>query len=545
MLPLHNIIDTMQKQYLLMCSAAVCCSMQAQKSAEQKSQRPNILICVADDAGHMGAYGTPWVNTPAFDHVAAEGLLMNNAYTCNAKSAPSRATMITGRNSWQLEEAANHWCYFPTNYKSIFEALGEIGYFTGYTGKGWAPGIALDNDGNRRELTGKKWGARHLKPETNSISDIDYASNFMDFINNWDRNRPFIFWYGAREPHRAYEYESSIRFGKKLSDINEVPPYWPDTEVVRRDMLDYAVEIEHFDRHLQQMLQQLTDIGELDNTIVIVMSDHNMPFPRCKGQEYHESNHIPMAVMWKAGLKAPGRRIDHYISTIDIVPTLLDAIGTTAEQLGMAPVTGRSFMDLIQNTDNGIDRNYMMMGRERHDVGRPNDEGYPIRAMIRGNFLFIRNYKPDRWPAGNPETGYMDVDKSPTKTAVLQTRRDSSTAYMWQLSFGKRGETELYDIKNDPHCMNNLATVPAYQQLLSDMDKEMSSRLREQGDPRALGNGDIFDKYPDASKAKQLYNRIIAGETIDTNWIDNSDIEPKASGLDISDSELFKALHNK
>lgn len=67
---------------------------------QERQKTTNILFCIADDAGHMSAYGTPWIHTPAFDRVAREGILFENAYTCNAKSAPSRAAIITGRNSW-------------------------------------------------------------------------------------------------------------------------------------------------------------------------------------------------------------------------------------------------------------------------------------------------------------------------------------------------------------------------------------------------------------------------------------------------------------
>ena len=105
------------------------------------TKRPNILFCLADDAGmHFGAYGCPWVATPGFDRVAGEGLLYQQAYTCNAKCAPSRAAILTGRNSWQLKDAANHQCYFPAEFKSVFEELADHGYHVGHTTKGWAPG---------------------------------------------------------------------------------------------------------------------------------------------------------------------------------------------------------------------------------------------------------------------------------------------------------------------------------------------------------------------------------------------------------------------
>ncbi len=104
----------------------------------EATQRPNILFCIADDASypHMGAYGTKWVSTPAFDRVAREGVLFTNAYTPNAKCAPSRASILTGRNSWQLKEAANHMPFFPPEFTTYVEALAEAGYFVGKTAKG-------------------------------------------------------------------------------------------------------------------------------------------------------------------------------------------------------------------------------------------------------------------------------------------------------------------------------------------------------------------------------------------------------------------------
>ncbi len=499
-------------------------------------RKPNILFCIADDAGypHMGVYGTKWVKTPAFDRVATEGLLFQRAYTCNAKSAPSRAAIITGRNSWQLEEACNHWPMFPAKFKSYPEALAENGYYTGYTGKGWSPGYAKDADGNSRNLTGKNWNEIKCDPQTQGISNIDYAANFKEFIRQKPQDQPFCFWYGALEPHRGYEYASSIRMGKNTGQIDAVPAFWPDNEIVRTDMLDYAIEIEHFDNHLGMILQTLEEMGELDNTIIIVTSDHGMPFPRGKGQEYDYSNHIPFAVMWKAGIRHPGRVIRDYISVIDIAPTLLEVTGLTSEEVGMQPITGRSFTDLLNNRKTDIDRDFVMIGKERHDVGRPNDQGYPIRGLIRGDYLYLRNFETSRWPAGNPETGYMNVDASPTKTEVLKARRNPATAYFWDLCFGKRQDTELYNITTDRECMYNLAGNSDYAALQSGMELELTKRLTEQEDPRMFGKGYIFDEYPYTGAQQMVWNRMKAGETVNAAWINKSDYEPEASGLEVS-----------
>lgn len=517
----------MNLNVLSLFSLTIGSILPAQAVEKPESKQPNILFCIADDAGHMSAYGTAWVHTPAFDRIANNGILFNNMYTCNAKSAPSRAAIITGRNSWQLEEACNHWPIFPSKFKSYPEALSENGYYVGCTGKGWGPGYANDANGKKRDITGTPWNEKKLVPPTSEISNCDYSANFKDFFKNRDKSKPFCFWYGALEPHRDYEFGSSKRFGKNINDIDSVPSYWPDNEIVRRDMLDYAVEVEHFDRHLGNILQTLEEAGELDNTLIIVTSDHNMPFPRCKGQEYYNSNHIPMAVMWKDGIKNPGRKINECISVIDLAPTILEATGVSEAQSGMQAITGRSFMDLLKDENTGIDRNYVLIGKERHDVGRPNDQGYPIRGLIRGDFLYLKNFETSRWPAGNPETGYMNVDGSPTKTEVLKTRRNPKTAYMWELSFGKRGAEELYNIKKDPNCIVNLIDKAAYASVKKAMEKEMATRLLEQNDPRMLNKGYVFDQYPDASGAHDFWNRTKAGEKIPFGWINATDFEPE------------------
>jgi len=435
--------------------------------------------------------------------------------------------MITGRNSWQLEEAANHWCEFPQKFVSFPEVLKKNGYQTGYTGKGWGPGIAKNADGSNRKLTGKPYNKRKLTPPTTSISPIDYASNFAEFLADRKPDKPFCFWYGAREPHRGYEYASSARVGKKPSDIDSVPAYWPDNETVRTDMLDYAVEIEHFDKHLGRILSQLDSIGELDNTIVIVTSDHGMPFPRVKGQDYYYSNHIPMAVMWGNRLKNPGRRSSELISVIDFAPTLLEVAGVDGEAFGMQPIEGHSFMDIIKDEHgSGTDRSCLLMGKERHDVGRPDDQGYPMRSILKGNYLYIKNYEPSRWPAGNPETGYMNIDGSPTKTEIIKSRHNPATKYLWDLSMGKRGAEELYDVSRDPLCMNNLIDKEEYRQTAVALEAEMTARLKQQKDPRMEGKGEIFDRYPNMSKSHMYWNRVHAGEKLPADWINPTDFDP-------------------
>jgi N-sulfoglucosamine sulfohydrolase len=501
----------------------------------QKAQHPNILFVIADDwgYGHASVYGSKFIRTPALDRVAREGVLFTRAFTPNAKCAPSRAVLLTGRNSWQLEEAANHTPYFPAKFKTWVEALGENGYFTGMTAKGWGPGVANDIEGKPRQMAGKPFNRRKLQPPATGIGTDDYAANFEDFLNASPKGQPWSFWYGALEPHRAYEYGSGVKkAGKSLSDIDRVPGFWPDNETVRNDMLDYAFEVEHFDRHLERMLAALERRGLLENTIVIVTSDHGMPFPRVKGQAYDASNHVPLAVMWKNGIKSAGRIVDDYVSFADLAPTLIELANLKWGQTGMQPAAGRTLTDILFSNKSGrIDprRDHVLVGKERHDVGRPNDAGYPIRGIRKNDLLYLHNYEVDRWPAGNPETGYLNCDGGATKTAILQARREGKEKRFWQLAFGKRPADELYDVSKDPDCITNLADDPKYFEIRQKLRRQMESELKAQGDPRLFGKGYIFDQYQYANpELRNFYERFMRGEKLKTNWVNESDFEKEA-----------------
>ncbi len=501
------------------------------KIKTEPPKKPNILFAIADDASwkHFGAYGCDWVKTPAFDRVASEGILFTRCYTPNAKCAPSRSCILTGRNSWQLEEAANHSPLFPAKFKTYAEALGENGYFVGSVAKGWAPGDPGEMNGVKRQLTGPKFDEFKTDPPAKFISNNDYAKNFEAFLEARPAGQPFCFWYGSTEPHREYEFEAGERIGgKNISEIDEVPAFWPDVDTIRKDMLDYAFEIEYFDSHLQKMLQTLEEIGELENTIVIVTADNGMPFPRIKGQVYEYSNHLPLAIMWPDGISNPGRIVDDFVNFIDFAPTYLDVAGLNAEKAGMQSVTGKSLTDIFYSDMEekvATERNFALVGKERHDVGRPNDEGYPVRGIFKGDFLYLRNFHPERWPLGNPETGYLNCDGSPTKTFILDTRRKQGITEYWQLNFGKRVSEELYYISEDPFCMTNLADDIRFTKLKLELEIEMVEKLTEQGDPRISGEGKIFDNYSYYGEVQNYYNRFIAGEKIKAGWVNESDYE--------------------
>src|SRR5262245_3574759 len=188
--------------------------------------RPNILFIIFDDwnGSHAGAYGCTWVNTPNFDRVAREGILFRNAFTSNPKCSPCRASILTGRNSWQTEEAACHGGYFPAKFEVYTDLLEKSGYTIGLTGKGWGPGDFKTMAMRTRNPAGPGFDQKTQDAIASGIGRNDYPGNFETFLKQRPAGKPFCFWMGFQEPHRSYERGSGVRLGKKLTDV-KVPAY--------------------------------------------------------------------------------------------------------------------------------------------------------------------------------------------------------------------------------------------------------------------------------------------------------------------------------
>ena len=471
-----------------------------------QNKRPNILVIMGDDISRnsMGVYGSKYIKTPNFDRIANEGALFTNAYVCNPKCSPSRACFLTGRYSWQLEEAANHIPVIPPKWKFYPKLLEESGYAIGYTGKGWGPGVYY----GEHNPAGWEYNDISLTPPYKGISKQDYAANFDAFLTKRDSEKPFCFWFGTHEAHRKYEKDSYKKENKDLSKVT-VQAFFPDNELVRGDLADYGVEVEYHDRQIGLALTSLEKRGLLDNTIIIATSDQGMPFPRIKGQIYEEDFHEAFVVRWGDKI-IPGRIVTDFINFPDVAPTLMEAAGLKIDK----QMTGKSFLNLLLSEKSGrIDekRSFSLLGKERHDMGRIEGDqinvGYPARAIRTDKYLYIHNYKSNRWPAGDPEYGYNNVDNSPTKSYLTELKKEDPDYKYYELSFGKRPMEELYDMEIDPDCINNLASDSKYAVLRNQLSAQMNQELKRQKDPRALGKGDIFDYYPQAreEKMKKMY----------------------------------------
>ncbi|MEZ6064798.1 MAG: sulfatase-like hydrolase/transferase [Planctomycetaceae bacterium] len=504
------------RSLLLLLVASLSCRASA-------SDPPNILLAISDDQSypHCSAYGCQGISTPGFDRVAQSGVLFTRAYAASPGCSPCRAALLTGRHCWQIEQAGTHASSFPLKYRTYPELLGEAGYFVGHTGKGWGPGNHRI-DGRQHNPAGPAFSGAKTDPVASGIANHDYAANFRRFLAEKPAGQPFCFWYGGNEPHRAFEKGSGLKQGRRLEDV-DVPPFLPDTPEVRSDILDYYLEIEWFDRHLADMLATLDAAGELDNTLVIVTSDNGMSFPRAKANGYEYGVHMPLAVQWPSRIPG-GRTIDDLIGFVDLTATILDAAGVDINAADFASperqLAGRSLLDILARNESGrLDpsRSAVYSARERHSSSRYQNLAYPIRTMRTDDYLVVRNFRPERWPAGAPRKlqgsqlgpkhgGYHDIDACPTLDEMIRLADDPEWGEHLRRSVGLRPELEVFDVNADPGCLNNLATEPTFHQTAAALRQQLESYLRETGDPRVThtDGGDVFETYPRYSGVRQF-----------------------------------------
>ena len=488
---------------LLRFVPAAQAQQQQQKASSAGAERPNIAVVIADDQSypHAGAYGDPVARTPAFDRVAREGVLFERAFVAAPSCTPSRGALLTGQDIWRLEEGANLWSALPETFSTYPALLEEVGYFTGHVGKGWGPG--------RVEASG-----RAHNPAGPAFEDVDA------FFEARPEDRPFSLWLGSYNPHRPYDDERDDTDPERraaMRDTVSVPPFLPDQRPVRADLLDYFDEIAALDNQLAALMARLENAGELENTLLVVTSDNGMPFPRAKATLYDAGTRVPLAVRWPARFggsdAGEGRVADEaFVNLTDLAPTVLEAAGARVPEA----MTGHSLLPFLEGDSIGEEasdaRDFVVTALERHSWSRPSGRGYPARAIRTEDYLYIRNFRPERRPAGHPKPtynwsgsptkwtghlaqGYGDVDPSPTKMILLALREGYPR--LFEKSFGERPTEELYVLSEDPHQMNNVAGQEQYAELQARLRTRLMTHLREQGDPRSLDTVRArFGSYP-------------------------------------------------
>ena len=514
----------------------------ASSAADESNARPNIVFCFADDWGrYASAYRrgaadqTPnaVVRTPNFDRVASEGVLFNNAFVNAPSCTPCRSSLLSGQYFWRTGRGAIlQGAVWDLNIPSYPLILKGAGYHIGHSHKVWSPGTPADapyganatayNQAGRRFNGFSQFCSQADDPEAaKQVLYEEVRSNFRKFLDDRNTGQPFCYWFGPTNCHRQWVRGS----GKKLWGIDpdnlkgKMPPFLPDTEIVREDFADYVGEVQAFDGGVGVLLAELEGIGELENTLVAVSGDHGVPgFPRGKCNLVDFGVHVALAIRW--GKKVPAARtLDDFVCLPDLAPTFLEAAGVRPPEV----MTGRSLIDVLASQKQGLvdpSRDSVVVGRERHvAAARTDNLPYPQRAIRTKDFLYIRNFKPDRWPMGtaagfgapdgpmpsyeqlekNTFVAFGDLDASPTKAWIVEHRGDPGMGKYFDFAFGRRPAEELYDLRKDPHQMQNVAATPDYEATRRQLNERLMSVLTETGDPRVMGDGSTFDKPPFSS----------------------------------------------
>lgn len=436
----------------------------------EHGKRPNILFFITDDESWVerSVYGWSNLPTPNFDRVAEQGVLFTNAYTSAPSSAPSRASILTGRNFWELEQGAFIQAFLPKKFPIFTSVLEENGYRVGHTHKTWGPGNFL-KEGHSR-ISGVGYNDRKVEQLIDGITSNDYAANFEAFLKEKKSDQPFFFWAGVFEPHLPNGEENYERLEKEFGitlDQIKLFPGTDDTPKNRQDRANYIYEICYADQHLGRMMESLEKIGELENTLIVVTSDNGTPVTRGnelvgKASGYDLGVHIPLAIMWPSRVKS-GRKVVDFVSFADFAPTFFEVAAVDAPE----NMTGNSLLPLLISEKSGqIDpkRKFIVTGLEWHGESDPVSRS--SRTIRDDRYAYILRYNN------------VDVNGE-----VLHG-----------MDAIKPAKIEFYDLMNDPWQLKDLSNNPNYAREMKRFAKKLSEYGMETNDPRVTGEMDIFIK---------------------------------------------------
>ena len=424
--------------------------------------------------------------------------------------------------------------------------LRDAGYHIGKSYKVWSPGTPADAPYGGQKHAYEKAGRDFCDFSENATKLVrqgltfeaakekilgQVRDNFEAFLADRKPGQPFCYWFGPTLTHRAYEKGS----GKALWGIEpdslkgKLPRFMPDVPEVRADFTDYMGEIQAWDAGVGVLLKRLIDIGELDNTLVVISGDHGMPgVPGGKCNLYDFG--VGVALIAAGPDVKGGRMVDDLVNLMDMAPTFLEAGGLRPP----AVMTGRSFLGVLRSDKSGLvdpARTFVVTGRERHvAAARDGNLPYPHRAIRTPDFLYVRNFAPDRWPLGSPKfisradlpsavalehntfAAFADMDASPTKAWLVRQFDLPQWQWHYDYAFAKRPAEQFFDLKHDPDQTNNFAADPAFAARKKALADQLMKVLRDTGDPRVTGDGQTFERPPftdpnsaaPAAKAKRL-----------------------------------------
>lgn len=419
-----------------------------------QAQRPktNFIVFIADDVSwdDFGCYGNSDVQTPSIDKLASKGLRFSNFYLTASSCSPSRNSILTGRYPHNTGAAELH-TEPPVEMLSFPEVLKNNGYYSLLAGK-----FHLGQYAKRGfDIIHKNGG----------LNGNGGENMWVQSIKERPRDQPFFMWFASYDAHRDWgENEFS---GTHLPDKINPPFYLADGKETKTDLAKYYDEIKRFDFHIGKVIEELEAQNALHTTMIIIMSDNGRPFPHSKTRVNDRGMKSPFIIHWPQAVKNAGDICNSLVSAIDLGPTIMKL----ADAEYSIQFQGHSFDDLISNPESSF-RNYIFAEHNWHDY-----EAH--ERMVRNNdFMYILNSRPNL-----AQSGPADAVGSPAYMELERLRdQDSLTAIQADVFAVPRAREELYDLKQDPHQLLNIGSVPKYERELNFMRSILMDWMQETSD---------------------------------------------------------------
>jgi N-sulfoglucosamine sulfohydrolase len=371
--------------------------------------------------------------------------------------SPSRTSIITGKYPHNTDAEQLHWP-LPEGHRTFVEQLKLAGYWTGLAGK-YHLGDAVRNDFDAIMEVGT--AGFQVGPDgkvRKAEGDGSGCESWVKLLQSRDKEKPFFMWLAAVDPHRPY-YEGIIDNPHNPEEVI-VPPYFPDTDSVRKDLGLYYDEISRMDKYVGDVMDELDKQNLTENTVILFISDNGRPFPRDKTTLYEGGIKTPWIVKWPGKVIA-GTVNDGLVSSVDIAPTFMGLAGLDPiqefEGLDFSPMLGKEKTEIRED---------IYAEDHWHDY-----EDY-TRAIRTSQYKYIKNFYPDL-----TNTPSADAFRSLTYQSMLDLKsKDELNSAQLRCFEVPRADEELYDIVTDPNELNNLAGNSEHEEALEEMRKRLAKR---------------------------------------------------------------------
>lgn len=488
-------------------TGALCAAVPFTLAAAHAVQKPprNVLLITLDDMNwdSLGVTGCriPGIS-PNLDRLASESVLFNNAYIMTSICGPSRNAMMTGRfphcsgSMGHGQQPPRDWSPPEHVTPSLSTYLNGQGFFTGAICKS---GRLIDATFDMRFSEG---------PMGCFFEDRDpdtfYQRTTTILSEAKRRDRPFFLYANPIDPHRPFprtemeqrlckQYE--VQFADRLPKPNigpgtpdtqyapeaiDLPKFLPDIPEARAHVAPYFDAVHRGDQCVGAILRALDESGQKEDTLIIFLSDHGMGVPGAKWSSYNYSLRTPLMIRWP-GVTTPGATVDDaVVSSVDILPTVLEALGLPP----MEGIEGRSLAPFLLGQPPSDWRKSVYAAFNYMDDSKL-DRYYPVRVEINGTYMYIWN-------------AYLAVEGAPKEyhyaqhelIQVMRAHADPKLRARAE-AFTHRSPEEVYNIRSDPGCWENLAGNAAFRGIVEVLKSALRQHMRETRDP-LLG---LFEKH--------------------------------------------------